>query len=319
MRLVNAAKPLMQPDFKRHSVPPPRTGLVEAYRARKPRVLVVGDLMLDRYLWGSTGRISPEAPVPVVDVQKQSCRLGGAGNVLENLITFGADASIVSVVGDGPGRSTLGELVEGLGVNGDGLFSDPSRSVTEKTRIIAGSQQVLRYDLETRQAISPELERRLLEYIERVVDGFHVIAVSDYNKGVLTDTFTQGVISIANLSGVPVVCDPKGNDFSKYRSATLITPNRSEAALATGIQIAGGDRAAVQQAGAVGDVRPLLRVEVGERERRDFRLARFFRHEQVLGGLAAPHVVAVIELHGHLGIVDLPTIEAGQGGQGELV
>jgi len=209
--------------------------------------LVVGDLMLDEYVWGRTERISPEAPVQVVDVASEDLRLGGAGNVINNLVTLGCQVRVASVVGADDDGIRLHQMLREKGVVVAGVFFGDGRTTGRKTRILASNQQMLRIDRESRNPIHPEQEAQLLDYASRVVEECQVILVSDYLKGVLTDSLLQGLITLGRERGVPVVVDPKGNDYSKYRGATLLTPNRKEAQTASGVAIV--DDASLARAG----------------------------------------------------------------------
>jgi len=201
------------------------------------RALVIGDLMLDEYVLGKTERISPEAPVPVVDVVSEDVRLGGAGNVASNLLSLGCQVAVVSVVGDDHDGRKIRQMVNDLAINTDGIFLDNNRSTTRKTRILANNQQMLRIDKESRADIDVETEKWLIDYIEALDSDFQVILVSDYLKGVLTEKILRAIFELGQKCGIPVVVDPKGKTYSKYRGATLLTPNRKEVELATGIQI----------------------------------------------------------------------------------
>ena len=226
-------------------------GLLKELRSaldkRKPRVLVVGDLMIDSYLWGRCGRISPEAPVQVVDVTRETTEIGGAGNVAANLTALGAEAWMVSVIGDGARRDEMERLLGAYGVDTSAVVIEPGRPVTEKTRVVAGNQQVVRCDVETRADVTRDSEQKVLACVDTAVDAVDLIVISDYGKGVLTPTLTQGIIKRAAAAGVRVLCDPKGLDWSKYRGATAITPNRGEAVSVTGIDIV--DDATLSEAG----------------------------------------------------------------------
>ncbi|WP_456433612.1 D-glycero-beta-D-manno-heptose-7-phosphate kinase [Nitratifractor sp.] len=218
------------------------------YKTASPRLLVVGDLMIDHYLWGKTERISPEAPVPVIDVERETEVLGGAGNVVHNLVALGAKVEVASVIGDDADGERLEQMLVSLGVGTSALLKDPERTTTRKSRVIASHQQVVRFDSENRAPISGENEAALLEKIEALLDGgIDTVLISDYGKGVLTDTLTQGVIARCNDRGIRVMVDPKGRDYSKYRGATAITPNKKEASEATGIAIV--DEASLREAG----------------------------------------------------------------------
>ena len=215
-------------------------------RASSVRALVIGDLMLDEYLWGKTDRISPEAPVQVVEVNREDLRLGGAGNVVNNLVALGCKVSVCSVVGDDDNANLLRGAFEEKGVDLEGLFHDPERKTSKKTRVIAANQQIVRIDRETRAHICDDCQQKVLGYLYARLGDFDVVVVSDYLKGVLTPAVLEALCQAGRTLGIPVVVDPKGNDYGKYRGATLLTPNRKEAEIASGIAIA--DVAALQQA-----------------------------------------------------------------------
>jgi D-beta-D-heptose 7-phosphate kinase/D-beta-D-heptose 1-phosphate adenosyltransferase len=200
-------------------------------------LLVLGDLMIDEYLWGIVDRISPEAPVQVVDVQNRSYVLGGAGNVVNNLVSLGAKVFVSGVIGqDRNGELLQGELKR-LGVKIDGLFVDNIRRTTKKTRIVADGQQVLRIDWETKRDIPPGLEEKIITYVGDTVSRYDAVLISDYGKGVLTGWVLQEVIVACRTQRKRVLVDPKGKEFGKYRGASIITANRKEAAIASGIAI----------------------------------------------------------------------------------
>jgi D-beta-D-heptose 7-phosphate kinase/D-beta-D-heptose 1-phosphate adenosyltransferase len=206
-------------------------------RARSVRTLIVGDLMLDEYLWGKADRISPEAPVQVVDINREDLRLGGAGNVANNMAAFGCRVFICSVIGGDENADHLRRAFRDRGVDVSGVFEDPSRMTSKKTRVLASNQQILRIDRETRKDITVESEDSLLAFVCDPAKAWDIILVSDYGKGVLTPRVITGVIAFARERGIPVIVDPKGTDFSKYRGATIITPNRKEAETASRIPI----------------------------------------------------------------------------------
>jgi len=198
------------------------------------KVLVAGDFMLDEYLWGKVERISPEAPVAVVDVQRETRTLGGAGNVVNNLVALGARVAVLGLVGDdNPGRLLREELLR-LGVSPEGLFADPERRTSRKTRVMAVSQQVVRIDRETRTPAPPSYDNAALDFLEARLDGIQAVVLSDYGKGALSPAFLKEAISMARARKLPVVVDPKGPDYSRYSGASVITPNRKEAELAAG-------------------------------------------------------------------------------------
>jgi len=214
---------------------------------KSPKLLVVGDLMLDEYLSGRSERISPEAPVPVVEVSRQELRLGGAGNVMNNLRALGCEVVSVGFVGDDGDGQELRQMLEQLGVETAGLLPLDSRQTTRKTRILSNHQQMLRIDREQNKELSANEGLMLLKQAEANVAGCQAILLSDYLKGILTSAVVQGLIALGRRCGIPVIVDPKGRDYSKYMGATLLTPNRKEAELATGITIL--DEQSLQQAG----------------------------------------------------------------------
>jgi len=211
--------------------------MMKSLKNATANILVVGDLMIDHYLWGSCERISPEAPVQVVDIAKETTVLGGAGNVVNNLRVLGANVSVSSLIGDDENGAELLSMLSNIGVNSDNIISQEGRKTSKKSRIIAVSQQILRYDKESKSAISDESVAKMLQTLQKSVASFDIIILSDYGKGVLTESLCKGVIELAKSAGVRVLVDPKGSDFSKYSGAYLLTPNKKEAVVATGIEI----------------------------------------------------------------------------------
>ena len=214
---------------------------------RPPRILVIGDLMVDRYLSGSCDRVSPEAPVQVVNVAKETRSLGGAGNVVANIATLGAHARLVAVVGADLAATPLPELLQRRGVPTDGLVVDAARPTTIKTRVMASRQQIVRFDLETSAAVPSAIEDALLARFATNLSDCDVAVLSDYGKGVLTSRVARECIALCVKHGKPVFVDPKGTDYTKYRGASLITPNRKEAGAAAGVAM--NAPGAVSQAG----------------------------------------------------------------------
>jgi D-beta-D-heptose 7-phosphate kinase/D-beta-D-heptose 1-phosphate adenosyltransferase len=212
-----------------------------------PELLVLGDVMVDRYLWGTCERVSPEAPVQVVTVQRETFSLGGAGNVLANLLALGARASLVGVVGADVAHTPTLELLEQHGARSDGLVRDTSRRTTVKTRVVATPQQIVRFDVETSAAISGEIAAALETRFRAALPGADVVVLSDYGKGVLTRELCERCIALCRAHDKPVLVDPKGSDYTKYRGATLLTPNRREAGAVTGVAM--DSRQAVSRAG----------------------------------------------------------------------
>ena len=199
------------------------------------KILVVGDLMLDHYIWGSCDRISPEAPVQVVKVQKESYLLGGAGNVVRNLVQLGASVSVASVLGDDEAGEKIKNALESINADTSSLLIQKDRESSIKSRIMASHQQVIRFDKESADDI--KIESELFEKIERNLENFGAVLLSDYGKGVLTQSLCERVINACNKLNIPVLIDPKGKDYSKYKNATLLTPNKKEASEATKILI----------------------------------------------------------------------------------
>jgi len=220
---------------------------MERFKEKTPNILVVGDLMIDHYLWGKCERISPEAPVQVVDVEREENLMGGAGNVLNNLLSLGATVGICSVIGDDGGAVWIDNRLDEKGVKKVALLKDVARKTTKKSRIIALHQQIVRVDKENKEDIALSSQEVILEKVEMVLGEYDLLLLSDYKKGVLTDSLTTNLIMIASKKGIPVFADPKGNDYSKYTGSTLITPNKKEASIATNIEI--NSEATLVQAG----------------------------------------------------------------------
>ena len=198
-------------------------------RFRGCPVLVVGDLMLDEFVWGHVHRISPEAPVPVVEVQKRTFTAGGAANTAANVAALGGHPVIAGVVGDDPDGGRVCDILREQGVETAPVVRDAARPTTTKTRILAHSQQVVRIDTEQPGPVADAVADALLGQVGEVLYGIRACVVSDYGKGVITPGFVTRLIALARDAGVPVVVDPKGTDYAKYRGATLVKPNQLEA------------------------------------------------------------------------------------------
>jgi len=228
------------------------SALVDAALDRLPktRVLVIGDLMVDRYLWGEVDRISPEAPVPIVRYVREEMRAGGAANVAHNLAALGCRVEVCGIVGEDFAAKRLKELLESFGAGTAGLIPDASRPTIEKYRIMAGQQQMLRVDRENGHPASASVAERVQQYLDAQGRGVDGIVVSDYGKGLLTPEVMRIVIAFARSAGLPVVVDPKGTDYTKYRGVTCITPNEVEAAAATRMPV-GSDAEALSAARAL--------------------------------------------------------------------
>ncbi|MCB5230500.1 MAG: PfkB family carbohydrate kinase, partial [Candidatus Cloacimonas sp.] len=184
------------------------------------KIAVVGDVMLDHYLWGNVNRISPEAPVPIVDIKKEEYRLGGATNVVNNLKALGAEPLIFGVVGDDTYSNILKESLVALEVDDTFIVKDSNRPTTRKTRIMAGHQQMIRVDNESKSDINEEIERTILAGIESVVNSLDGIILEDYDKGVLTASLITKIIDLANSKRIPITVDPKYKNFFDYKGVT---------------------------------------------------------------------------------------------------
>lgn len=211
------------------------------------KVLIVGDVMLDRYLWGSVNRISPEAPVPIVNVDKTSLVVGGAANVAANVRGLGAETFLIGVTGRDPEAAVLSETLEKSEIPADFLLRSEARRTTIKTRLVAHNQHVVRFDQETQELISDDEAEEALEKISALIEKVSIVIVSDYAKGFLTPALLSRLITLGREKQKKILVDPKGKDFSKYRGATILTPNRREAAEATGLEENG--QGLVDQAG----------------------------------------------------------------------
>jgi D-beta-D-heptose 7-phosphate kinase/D-beta-D-heptose 1-phosphate adenosyltransferase len=203
-------------------------------RLASPRVLIVGDLILDRYVAGDVLRISPEAPIPILAAKASERRLGGAGNVAANLVAMGASVEVLGVVGDDNKGGVLLGLLADIGVVTTGCVQDAARPTTEKTRLVGSGHQMLRVDWEDASAVAPEIAERLLANLAERIAAAGAVILSDYGKGVLAPGVLRAVIDGARAAGVPVLVDPKGTDYALYRGATLVTPNKKEAEEALG-------------------------------------------------------------------------------------
>ncbi|MCZ6103056.1 D-glycero-beta-D-manno-heptose-7-phosphate kinase [Campylobacter ureolyticus] len=203
----------------------------------KPRILVIGDLMIDHYLWGECDRISPEAPVAVVDIRSENKRLGGAGNVMANLKALGLYVGVMSVVGDDESGKDIVLMLENMGVKIEKIVKEKDRKSAHKTRIMAVHQQVIRFDKESKDDILETSKDELLNSFKDIIKNYDAVLLSDYAKGVLRDDFCKQIIKIANENSKFILIDPKGSNYSKYQNATLLTPNLKEAMQALKMKI----------------------------------------------------------------------------------
>ncbi|MGH7391351.1 MAG: D-glycero-beta-D-manno-heptose-7-phosphate kinase [Candidatus Rokuibacteriota bacterium] len=243
--------------------PDEAAALVEALDGHE--VVIVGDLMLDRYWWGSVTRLSPEAPVPVVHKQRSTAAPGGAANVAANVASLGGVPRLCGVVGaDEAGRELRAELAR-RGIATDDVVTDPGRPTTVKTRVVAVSQHVVRVDEETSRPVDGALAARLTDRARARLGRAGVLVVSDYAKGVVVEAVLRGLVPEVRRRGGHVVVDPKGHDYSRYRGASIVCPNRSEALAAAGLD--GAEPDAVARAGAAllgGEIADAILVTLGD-------------------------------------------------------
>jgi rfaE bifunctional protein kinase chain/domain len=191
---------------------------------KKKKILIIGDLILDRYIWGKVNRISPEAPVPVVEVTDEDFLLGGASNVANNIVSLGGHATIVGLAGNDRAGEMLMKMLKEKGVQCDGVFLG-SRPTTVKTRIIAHNQQVVRFDKEVKDKVDGKIFKRFLEYIRSAVQNHDAVIISDYKKGVASSELVRKVVKYSRPGDVFVSVDPKVGHFHYYKNVSLITPN----------------------------------------------------------------------------------------------
>ncbi len=209
---------------------------------RSKRIAVIGDIMLDKYIFGHVSRISPEYPVPVVDVTHEDSRLGGAANVALNTLSLGAETILIGITGADSNREILLDLFRNHGLATEGLICDPSRPTTSKTRILSQNHHITRVDFESRKEIDAEIERAVFGSVEAVLDSIDAIVLEDYNKGLLGAQLIQQIITSAKRLNVPVLVDPKHQNFFAYKGCTIFKPNLSEMAASLGIILHNNDR-----------------------------------------------------------------------------
>jgi rfaE bifunctional protein kinase chain/domain len=201
------------------------------------RIAVLGDYMLDRYLWGSVSRISPEAPVPIVEIERETDHLGGAANVANNLAALGAIPFCVGVIGEDDNGARLVQMVRDRGFDAEGLILDASRPTTTKTRVIAHEQHLLRMDHESRANIAPHVQKAVRDYLRKLMPSLHALIIEDYNKGVLVQPLLEEVLALARAHRCPVTVDPKFDHFLDYRGVAVFKPNRKEAESVLGFRV----------------------------------------------------------------------------------
>jgi len=227
----------------------PETMNIDISKFEQTHLLVIGDLMIDEYLWGEVERISPEAPVQVVAVQSQDYTLGGSGNVANNLRSLGARVTVMGVVGQGSDGQLLQDQLNAIGADTKGVVQESGRHTTKKTRIIAEHQQVLRIDRETKKDITKQTFNRIIEHAEKIIPNVDLILISDYGKGMVNRTMIKKLVQIAKKHNKTTIADPKGLDFTKYAGVSLLTPNKKEATLASGREIS--DDMSLAEAGQI--------------------------------------------------------------------
>lgn len=212
----------------------PYTQIIKAFHGK--RVLVVGDLILDRYLFGKVNRISPEAPVPIVDVVSESFLLGGAANVANNVIALGGRATVAGIIGKGTAGKVLQDLLADKAIDTAGVAED-KRPTTVKTRVIAHNQQVVRFDKEDRRKLEGKILTGMMAYLKKAVPEHDAVVISDYKKGFITASIVSAVMKFAKPGDTFVAVDPKVGHFHFYKNVSLITPNLMEAAQGSGVEI----------------------------------------------------------------------------------
>jgi D-beta-D-heptose 7-phosphate kinase/D-beta-D-heptose 1-phosphate adenosyltransferase len=216
---------------------------------KKTTVLVVGDIMIDEFIWGTVTRISPEAPVPVVAVNRENLLLGGAANVVHNVHSLGGRVLLAGLIGDDLMGETIKKILAEQRIDREGLVVQAGRPTIVKTRVIAHSQQVVRFDRESREPISTQSQENLLQYLDKNWDRVDGIIVSDYGKGLITPPLMEFIMQRKKRDGKLVAVDPKMNNFSLYPGATVVTPNRQEAEAAAGKDIR--DEASLMEVGRI--------------------------------------------------------------------
>lgn len=198
------------------------------------RIAVIGDVMIDHYVWGVVSRISPEAPVPVVEVENESVRLGGAANVAHNITSLGAHALLIGVVGDDANGAELRRILNSANTTSDGIILDPTRPTTKKTRVIAHNQHVVRIDSEVKKDIDQSVQKKIMTVLENNIHSIDGIIIEDYNKGVVVKELIHAIIDLTRRHNKIITIDPKFNNFFEYKHATVFKPNVKETEEALG-------------------------------------------------------------------------------------
>lgn len=200
---------------------------------KQPNILVIGDLMIDHYIVGEATRLSPEAPVPVVNVKNETTTLGGAANVAQNLISLGSRVTLSGLIGNDTSGTQLISILKEEGIDTCGIIDDHSRPTTVKTRVMAGSHQLVRVDREVTDAVSTAIEDVMIERLADCISEADIVLFSDYNKGLFSPTLTQRLVELATQKGKKIIVDPKGFNYAKYKGVYIIKPNRKELAEAS--------------------------------------------------------------------------------------
>ncbi|MBK8945556.1 MAG: D-glycero-beta-D-manno-heptose-7-phosphate kinase [Ignavibacteriae bacterium] len=201
------------------------------------KVAVIGDMMLDGYFWGDVSRVSPEAPVPVVEIENEFFRFGGAANVALNIKTLGGIALPIGIIGDDTDSEIFLKLLQKENINSSGIFKDNTRPTTTKTRVIAGKQHVVRIDKESKNFLNDNLQKNIIEFLYQHINSISAIILQDYNKGVLTENLIKKIIQLANENNKIVTVDPKFINFKNFQNVTLFKPNRKETEDILGMRI----------------------------------------------------------------------------------
>ncbi len=209
------------------------------------KILVVGDIMLDRYIWGEVNRISPEAPVQVVNVVKETYACGGASNVASNASALKAKVYMVGIAGNDEAKNGLLTELRKAGINIEGVFIDNDKPTTQKVRVMGRNQQLLRIDYEKKEHTHKDIKQKMILFLERITKGMDVIVISDYAKGVITKDMSTRIIQICNQDNKPIIVDPKPEHIDLYLNVTLVTPNNAEASEMSGIDD-GNDESVLQ-------------------------------------------------------------------------
>ncbi len=205
-------------------------------RFRDKKILVIGDIMLDKYIWGDVSRISPEAPVQVVHVIKETYAPGGASNVANNAAALNGKVAMVGIAGNDVAKNVLVEELKKIGIDTKGIFIDKDKPTIQKVRIVGKGQQLLRVDYEIKEHIHKDIENEIIRFLEKNLKDFDVIVVSDYAKGVMTYEISKNLIELARKNSKPVIANPKPKNKDLYSNVTLITPNNKEAGEMTGME-----------------------------------------------------------------------------------